>query len=318
VLNLAFAAAGLGTLALLGIIAARLFRPDTNLFFIWANAYTFWIYLPAYAVLIAAAVFQRWLIFGLALIVAAFHLAWILPDYRPAEDIPEAALTAPRLKLMTANVYFQNPDFSAIAAEILAEDPDVLFLQEYGPELEDALERAGVIAMLPYGEVAFENPYFGSAIRSKLPISDVQIIQAGGRPVIRANVDVGGVTVTLYNLHPTSPGFGTSVAEDWNEGWKIITEELAKAPGPMIAAGDFNLNQHHTWYRELKNDGLDNCHEERGRGNATTWPKGRKLRPIRIDHVFHGDDVVCLSIREGVGEGSDHRPLIAELAFLPR
>jgi endonuclease/exonuclease/phosphatase family metal-dependent hydrolase len=61
---------------------------------------------------------------------------------------------------------------------------------------------------------------------------------------------------------------------------------LNGAPGPLIVAGDFNMNQHHRWYRKLKDQGLDNCHEERGRGNATTWPKNRKLRPIRIDRSF--------------------------------
>ncbi|HMO96512.1 MAG TPA: hypothetical protein PKD27_10360, partial [Tepidiformaceae bacterium] len=36
-------AAGIGVLAFFAL--ARLIRPDVNIFFIWFNAYTFWVYL---------------------------------------------------------------------------------------------------------------------------------------------------------------------------------------------------------------------------------------------------------------------------------
>ncbi len=315
-IDLASAAAALVMIALLVFIAARIFHPDSNLVFIWADAYTFWIYLPAYPVLVAAIVFRRWLLVGLALTVASFHLAWVLPDYRPAEAIPPEALSAPHIRLMTANVYFLNPDYAGLAREVQEVDPDILFLQEFGPRAQAALVEQGVAANYPYQEVAFENQLFGTALYSKLPLLDVEVIEAGDRPLIRAVVEVAGTRVVLYDLHPVSPGFGDGVARGWNAGWRTITDRVSAESGPLILAGDLNMDQHHVWYRKLKSEGLDNCHEERGRGNATTWPKGRKLRPIRIDHVFHSDQVVCLSIREGIGEGSDHRPLITELAIL--
>jgi endonuclease/exonuclease/phosphatase (EEP) superfamily protein YafD len=90
-----------------------------------------------------------------------------------------------------------------------------------------------------------------------------------------------------------------------------------------VVAGDFNMTQHHRWYGELKDIGLRNCHEERGRGRATTWPYHNGRRPyrllpaIRIDHVFVSEGVTCMSIAEGAASGSDHRPVIANLAILP-
>ncbi|MBK9547401.1 MAG: endonuclease/exonuclease/phosphatase family protein [Dehalococcoidia bacterium] len=302
---------------LLGFICARILRPDTNLLLIWADAYTFWIYLPAYPVATAAIACRRWVPAGAAVIVVVFHIAWVLPDYGPAEAIPAQATGAPRLRLMTANVYFDNPDFSGIAAEVSSADPDVLFLQEYGPGMEAALNDAGLLDRYPHRVLGLENPYFGTVLYSKLPLEDSAVLFAGGRPFIRATIRIDGAPVVLYGLHPTSPGLGAWLAAEWNAGWKTILGELRTENGPVVVAGDFNMNQHHTWYRKLKGLGLDSCHEERGRGNATTWPQGRKLRPIRIDHVFHSAGVVCLSIREGRGEGSDHRPLIAELAILP-
>lgn len=299
---------------MLAFIVARIYRPDTNLLLIWANAYTFWIYVPAYAVLAFGAAFQRWFLVCAAGVVAAFHLAWVLPDYGPAEDLPAEARHAPSVTLMTANVYFGNDDFSAVVEEIGQVDADILFLQEFGHELRDELREQGMEERYPHREIAFENPYFGIATYSKLPFLETEAFDAGGRPVVVTTVEIQGRPVRLYNVHATSPGIGKTLAENWNDGWRTLTDALETDPLPAIVAGDFNMNQHHRWYAELRQDGLDSCHEERGRGNATTWPKGRKLRPIRIDHVFHSAEVFCLDVREGNGEGSDHRPVIAELS----
>lgn len=318
VLNLGLAACWVAVAGMLVVVAARLIRPDALLVLIWANAYTFWIYQPAYIAAIAALLFRRWWLLGAAGTIVAFHLVWILPDYRPAQPIPEAAYSAPRLRLMTANVYFGSPGYSEIVTEIADVDPDVLFLQEYGPRMARELEVSGVADRYPYQEVAYENPYFGTALYSKLPMEDVEVAEAGGRPYIRVTIRVEGIPVTLYDMHPPSPGLGATIANTWNDAWRTITRELRGDDSLMIVAGDFNLNQHHRWYRELNAMGLISAHEERGRGNATTWPKGRKLRPIRIDQVFHSEGIVCISIREGEGVGSDHRPVIAELAILGR
>lgn len=317
-LRLIAAAGWIAVVGMLLVIAARLVMPDRLLVLIWANAYTFWIYQPAYMVAAFAGFFGRWLLLLAAGVVVVFHLAWVLPDYRPASEIPPAAYDAPRIRLMTANVYFGNPDFQGIADEIAEVNPDVLFLQEFGPRMELALREHGLLELYPYVKIAYENPYFGTALYSKLPLTETTVVEAGGRPYIKASIEVGGQEVHLYDLHPTSPGLGPSTAGHWNAGWREILRGLKADDGMLIAAGDFNMNQHHHWYRELRKAGFTSAHEERGRGNATTWPQGRKLRPIRIDQVFHSAGIVCLSIREGRGEGSDHRPVIAELAILGR
>lgn len=300
------------------VLAARLVVPDLVLVLIWANAYTFWIYLPAYPAALAGGLFGRWALTAAAATVVAFHLAWVLPDYRPAESIPQDAYSAPRLRLMTANVYFGNPDFNGLAAEISEVDPNLVFLQEFGPRMEAAMRAEGLVDRYPYSKVAYENPYFGTALYSKLPLTEVTIERAGRRPYIKASVDVGGREVHLYDIHATSPGLGSGIARDWNDGWKEVLDALRKDDGLSIAAGDFNMDQHHHWYGELKKSGFTSAHEERGRGNATTWPQGRRLPMIRIDQVFHSGGIVCLSIREGRGQGSDHRPVIAELAITGR
>ena len=309
------AAAGWAVIAVLAtFIVVRIVRPDTNLILIWASAYTFWLYLPAYAVGAFAGVFRKWALLGAAGGVAMFHLAWILPDYRPAEAIPAGAETAPHITVMTANIFFENPDYSAMVDEMLAVDPDVVLVQEFGPRFEEEME-ARASEQFPYREVAYENRFFGLAVYSKFPLQDFQVLDAGTRPVMAVTVERDGKQVRLFNVHPTSPGLGAMKSSAWNKDWSAIVDLATKEDLPLVIAGDFNMNQHHRWYNELEQEGFDSCHDERGRGNATTWPKGRKLRPIRIDQVFHNDGVVCMDVREGNGQGSDHKPVIAELSL---
>ena len=42
----------------------------------------------------------------------------------------------------------------------------------------------------------------------------------------------------------------------------------------------------------------------------------RLFPPVRLDHVLVSQHVVPLGIREGVGKGSDHKPVIVDLALM--
>jgi len=48
-----------------------------------------------------------------------------------------------------------------------------------------------------------------------------------------------------------------------------------------------------------------------------TWPSDLRVLPplARLDHVLVSDAITVVSVREGPGRGSDHLPLLAELAF---
>jgi endonuclease/exonuclease/phosphatase (EEP) superfamily protein YafD len=59
----------------------------------------------------------------------------------------------------------------------------------------------------------------------------------------------------------------------------------------------------------------DDAWETGGRGFGFTWPNGMfQLPPIRLDHVFVSRDFGVLGARVGTGAGSDHRPVVADVA----
>ncbi|MCC6383292.1 MAG: endonuclease/exonuclease/phosphatase family protein [Dehalococcoidia bacterium] len=313
------AVALVGWVASLPLACAALLRVvahDRWVVSIWADAFTFWIYLPAYAVALAGVYFRQWRLLAIAAGVAALHLTWVLPDYRAAATIPAEAWTAPRLRFFSANLKFDNEDFGPLMAEAAAFNPDVLLLQEFTPRAEVALRDAGLDRMLPYH---VSDPVAGSrgtAIYSRFPV-DGETWTVAGIQMTRATIAREGLPLRVYNVHPVSPTSRANAAL-WADEMTALVEALGGEQGRLVVAGDFNTTQHHVWYSRLLALGLRDAHVDRGRGNATSWPYQTRLLPeIRIDQVLVGGRVTPLSIREGRGAGSDHRPMLFELALLP-
>ncbi|MEA2685879.1 MAG: hypothetical protein QOE93_1074, partial [Actinomycetota bacterium] len=71
-------------------------------------------------------------------------------------------------------------------------------------------------------------------------------------------------------------------------------------------------------FRALLDEGLTDGAAARGRPFQMTWPRNARLAPpvARIDHVLTTDGLVVTRIGVGEGRGSDHRPLIADVAVV--
>lgn len=83
--------------------------------------------------------------------------------------------------------------------------------------------------------------------------------------------------------------------------------------GPLLIAGDFNLPQASTIYRRHWRRFV-NAFDEVGHGFGYTKIEGRLLR-VRIDHVLTlPEDAQVRGAWVGADVGSDHRPLVVDLA----
>ena len=114
------------------------------------NAYTAYLYLPAWLVAPLAAASRRWWLMAAALGVVALHVTWMLPDYEGRDALPTGAEEAPHLRVLTANLRERNDDVSGIINEVLADRPDIVFLQEYTPQAEGVVESLGLLEAYPY------------------------------------------------------------------------------------------------------------------------------------------------------------------------
>jgi endonuclease/exonuclease/phosphatase family metal-dependent hydrolase len=234
----------------------------------------------------------------------------------PAGDPPRAGML-PTLRLFTANIHDANPDMGPIAKEIAAVAPDLVALQEIDPDGAAGLARSGVLDRFPYSMTETRTGASGIALWSRFPLVDAQVQDVLGRPFIIATVMVGAKRLRLYTVHTVAP-LGGGRAQ-WQAQLRRVRADVRATKGALVVAGDFNASRYHPSFRRLLSDGLRDAHERRGRGWAATWPRDRRLLPplLRLDHVLVSPGVEVQAIREGVGQGSDHRPVIADLALLP-
>lgn len=306
------------TTPLAALAAARLAGEDRHPVLAVANAATPFAYLPAWG---AAAVGLRERRPGLVAVagaVAAAHAVWTAPELARPRPLSPAAAGAPRIRVVTANVRFPSRNSAPLGEELAAADADILLLQELSSEHLAMIKSAGAFDGYPWSYVDPRPGSFGAGIWSKWPLSGGETWEPGGLPMVRATVDVGGTEVRVFNVHCKAP-----MRRRWIPVWKAQLADLGAAvrssPSPAIVAGDFNSTAGHAPFRRLLAEaGLRSAHVEAGRGLATTWPRGGRVMPplFRIDHVLVTAGLAVVGVREGRGPGSDHRPVIADLALL--
>jgi endonuclease/exonuclease/phosphatase (EEP) superfamily protein YafD len=305
---------GLSTLALL-----RIFYHDGRHPLIWFNSFTQYLYLPAYAALAIAAYQRRWPLAAVSAAVVGCHLWWIAPDFRRdtrfnaiTAHVAKGSASLKSVRIFFANVRVGNPELDAFVREIDRVDPDIIVFAEYSLPWRQALRDSPLSVKYPYGNGLSAWTLNDIAMFSRLPLLNEKDEIVAERIVRSVDVELGEQTLHLIGLHAPRPmNFHQN---DYDAYWKRAIPLITSAPHPLVVVGDCNATQYSVVYQQLKQSGLRSAHEDRGRGYATSWPNGTlPLPPIRIDQAFLSPDVICSSVSEGEGPGSDHKPLILDV-----
>jgi endonuclease/exonuclease/phosphatase (EEP) superfamily protein YafD len=288
---------------------------DSRSVLVALNALTPLLYVPAWAVAVAAGATRNGVLLAAALVVVAAHVAFVAPEVVAHEPLPALTPTTPRLRLVTANVYGGNAAPGRDADEIRDGAPDVVLLQEATPRIIAALDATGALEGLPHRAVVPRTDHFAALFASRQPLLDQDVVEVDGRPVIvRATIDVAGTVVRVYSVHAIAPFEGHR--EAWERDLRAVAAAVRAERLPVVVAGDFNATWGHREFRRLLEAGLTDAAAARGHPFQMTWPRDRRVVPpvARIDHVLTTKGLTVVSVRSGRGLGSDHRPLLAEVA----
>lgn len=277
---------------------------------------------------------RRLTMFGVILaMVASF---WTTPYF-----VPKAAAlpTGQVLRVMTFNIWAQNPDTSDIERYIRQVNPDIVALQESTAKYA----QEGIATLRgQYPYQANIGYMWGNLILSRYPIlSEEKIPQASQRTYSdqqRITVKVGDQTIALYNIHLSYPLLGRTRIQSplWfiesasryddkprNEQLQMLLKRLESETLPMIVMGDFNMSDQSPTYQTIAAR-LNDSWKEQGWGLGASWPNARKaglpafVPPlIRIDYIWHSNAFRVVEIKQGIALGSDHIPLIATLELRP-
>jgi endonuclease/exonuclease/phosphatase (EEP) superfamily protein YafD len=290
---------------------ARLAAHDAVLPLVWANAITPWLYLPVWPLLALSIYLRRKVPIALSGFVAICHLVWVVPSIVPAGSYdPNARI----LRVATANLLYGNRRSITLLRELRSIEADVLVLEEVTPEWWASIESSELRTAYPHRAVSARNDAFGIAILSRVPIVRSEMTDLEDVPMIDATIAIEGGHVRILGVH-TLPPVDSAYAAVWRAQLARIARIAREDRGALIVMGDLNATRHAAGFAALEREGLRDAHDARGRGLATTWPNGlRSLPPMHLDHVLSTDPLVAIAVREGVGAGSDHRPVVVDFA----
>jgi endonuclease/exonuclease/phosphatase (EEP) superfamily protein YafD len=234
--------------------------------------------------LLGALVRRAWLQAALAAAIVALTVGAPLVHGlgRGAPEVPPE--DASTLRLLTINVLVHNDDVADTARDIREADADVVLVQEYGKAWAERLPAAledewRLVAAHPredsFGVAAFVRRDRHGSMRGAIGLAAIE-----ARELLRRVDDREGDT-------------------------------------PVLLAGDFNAVGGSAIDQAVQRAGFRDAWELAGEGPGWTWPRNGVLRVlpgIRIDHVYVDDAWEVQRVRRLPSHGSDHRPLLVDLA----
>ncbi|MFA9429810.1 endonuclease/exonuclease/phosphatase family protein [Egicoccus sp. AB-alg2] len=313
------AAAGVYALFTLAALALWLVVGDTP----WTalvNLATFWWALPAVGLLLIALVSRDlrallWLAVPAGLWVWAYGTAFVSASPDLAADLRIASFNT-----------FVHVDGEQHVLDLVAEaDPDVLVLQEVFPPRQVVLEQA-LADVLPHHHVEQSPGVGGVGVWSRHPITDVRLVDEASevsRTTFVVTLDVAGEPVQVVPAHLISPcpRCGASILERLELEGDVRRAEIGNVLDaladdvPVVLAGDLNSNERSVAYRRLAAADFRDPQREVGEGMGFTWPADRSVPAVlRIDWILVRD-LEPVAAWVGEGRGSDHRPVVVDVAF---
>lgn len=264
--------------------------------------------------------------------IAGLLLVLGLINFAPLPGLQQS--DAPHdLRVLTYNLWDANPTISASIYWLLAQNADVVILQEMLEGHTHQLPR--LEAAYPYHVDIYDTPY----IFSRFPVleSEAILLEAytanRGRLALRTVLDVNGTSIAVYGVHLTSPvtaqsdsdAVSASQSVSWlfqyneerrNAQLRALIAAIQAETIPVIAAGDFNLSHTSPIIDEAYAANLQDSYRIAGTDWGMTWSHPALRLPIlRIDYVWSTTPLRPLRMYRGDFNGSDHLPIVVDFGL---
>jgi endonuclease/exonuclease/phosphatase (EEP) superfamily protein YafD len=284
------------------------------------------------AVLLGFQIWQIWRTAGqspLAWLLAAVTVGclvcqawWIAPYTRLFPTEVARARFGDRtrsIRILAANVLQTNVHSDRFLRMVRDNDPDVVVTLETNSWWQRQLEPLEHDYTYRL-QAPLENLY-GMHLYSKLPLeqAEVRYLVEEDKPSMHAVARLrSGERVQLHCLHPAPPSPTENEESTERDAELIVVAKRIKRHSelPVIVTGDLNDVAWSVTTRLFRRiSGL--LDPRRGRGTFGTFPARWPIPRWPIDHVFHSRALSLVDLRTLKNWGSDHLPIVFELAFDP-
>jgi vancomycin resistance protein VanJ len=303
------------------------------------HTFALYLFLPLVVALPLALMLKSRLVSIMALALTLAAGAWFIPPTLPKSIPPHEGAT---LKVVSFNIFGEGADrnLDAEVDWLLTTNADVIFLPEVMSQgVDPRLARLNAVYPFEY-YTRWDKHLF-----SRYPFKTVDTVRLTNgyepRRMIRAVIEFEGRDISLYAVHlpvPVSDDSGIDVTDTSrsrfaglfitrydettrNRQIANLLSIIQDDPNPVIAAGDFNTNSTSPAYGRIAAV-LKDTYAEAGYGLGHTWGYAPVLRlpafippVLRVDYIWHSDDLMALSHEVAPGLGSDHLPIVATLAW---
>jgi endonuclease/exonuclease/phosphatase family metal-dependent hydrolase len=212
------------------------------------------------------------------------------------------------------NLFFLNHAHDRAIAWVRRAQPEVVAFMEVTPEWRRAL--GALDAQYPYQAFAADRSHHAVLLLSRWPLSD----RAGHpgdlqqRPAIFVTITTPSAALRVAVLHATWPVLPQLAARRTGDLAALVDAARQRGTLPFIALGDLNISPFSPHFgATLAAAGLRSA--AAGRGWQPTWPTFFPPAGIQIDHALVSPDIDVQRFGTGSGTGSDHRPILMDVAF---
>jgi len=262
---------------------------------------------------VAALALRRVRLAALAAALAAVNVAVLgIPLVAPAT----AASGTPHgsLRLVVANVEVGNTDFAAVERLVARTKPDVFGVTELTPIMARHLDRR--LSQYRVRVLSTRRDAYGIGLYSRVPLLSARVVHlpADGPPTIVARLRVAARPVTLVVTHVHTPFAGSIHVRQL----QALDADRRGLGARAVVCGDFNSPP---WTGPLRQFASAGGFRDLYRGSAWSaysWPSWSSALRVPLDNCFLSGGVTVRSYRDGSSTGSDHRPLVVDLAVLKR
>jgi len=222
---------------------------------------------------------------------------------------------APRFKVLLFNVWFANGRIADVRRMAEEANADIVVFVEMTRRIRDELQPLGAIYPYRFDCLGSGRCDITIFARSRLTAPAVKATRDPERsPLVGLETEIAGCHLMLFATHMTRPFPNRPF---WAQGAQAeeIGDDLGAWSGAKLLLGDFNAAP---WGNVIQTIA------ERGgltvlTGAGGTWPSilPPQMR-IPIDHMMAGEGLSFVSRRVLPKVGSDHLPVLAEIAVTDR
>jgi endonuclease/exonuclease/phosphatase (EEP) superfamily protein YafD len=279
-----------------------------------------WVFEPAtffrlqYAALLAAAGLLALAVRQPYLAAAAVALGGVnIAAIAPWHHLPRAVASSadPTLRIVVFNVKSRNHHYDQLAPLVARLRPDVVGLIELTPGWAQAAESASS-RVRPRRFVVQRGAYGMGLLSATQPTAlSVRRFPADGPAVLIARFNIRDLPVTFVLVHLHTP-FAGSVHE---RELRALAAARPSLGSRLIVCGDFNTVPWAAQFQDFSRSArLTDVF--RGAWHEYSWPSWSRLFGVPLDHCLVSSGLAVRGRHFGPSIGSDHFPLVLDVAIL--